>query len=237
MSSDSTDLERFRHGARAWLERHAERKPATGRDAEQPWGGGSDSVAVFPTCSPEEEGAREKAASEWQRLKFDAGYGAITWPDDHGGAGLAPAFERVFRAEERRFVTPEPTELFPVTLGLVAPTIAAHGSAELQQRFIRPLLRTDLLACQLFSEPGAGSDLASLSCRAVRDGDTWAVDGQKVWTSGARHADYGLLLARTDPDVPKHKGITAFLVRMDTLGVEVRPLRQMGGATSFRGGF
>jgi alkylation response protein AidB-like acyl-CoA dehydrogenase len=235
MTAPPADLERFRGEARAWLERHAEPKPAGRgeRDREQPWGHGSDSVAVFPTAAPEEERSRVKAASEWQRLKFDAGYGAITWPQEYGGAGLSPAFERAFRSEERRFVTPEPTELFPVTIGLVAPTIARHGTDHQKHRFIRPLLRTDLLACQLFSEPGAGSDLASLSCRAERDGDGWVLNGQKVWSSGATLADYGEAICRTDPALPRHQGMTAFLVPLDAEGVEVRPIRQMTGGASF----
>jgi alkylation response protein AidB-like acyl-CoA dehydrogenase len=227
------DLERFRAEARAWLERHAERKAVSEHGDDRPWGSGSDSVAVFPTCSPEDERVRVKAASEWQRLKFDAGYGALAWPEEYGGAGLSPAFERAFRAEERRFTTPEPTELFPVTIGLVAPTIASHGSEELKRRFIRPLLRTDLLACQLFSEPGAGSDLASLSCRAERDGDGWVLNGQKVWSSGAGLAQFGEAICRTDAALPRHQGLTAFLVPLDGGGVEVRPIRQMTGGASF----
>jgi len=234
MSAAPSDLAAFRAAARAWLECHAQPRPTSAvGDGQDAWGLGSDSVAVFPTCSPDEERARVKAASEWQRLKFDAGYGALTWPPEHGGAGLAPAFERAFRSEERRFATPEPTELFPVTIGLVAPTIAAHGSVEQQRRFIRPLLRTDLLACQLFSEPGAGSDLASLSCRAERDGDGWVLNGQKVWSSGAGLADYGEAICRTDPALPRHQGLTAFLVPLDADGVEVRPIRQMTGGASF----
>ena len=227
------DLQRFRDEARAWLGQQAPRQPITDRAGDRPWGVGSDSVAVFPTCPPDEERDRVKAAAEWQRLKFDAGYGAITWPEEYGGAGLAPAFDAAFRAEERRFVTPEPTELFPVTIGLVAPTIAAHGSDDQKRRFIRPLLRTDLLACQLFSEPGAGSDLASLSCRAERDGRGWVLNGQKVWSSGATLARYGEAICRTDPSLPRHEGMTAFLVPLDADGVEVRPIRQMTGGASF----
>ena len=227
------DLERFRAEARAWLERHAEPKVVSEPDEDRAWGHGSESVAVFPTCSPEDERDRVKAASEWQRLKFDAGYGALTWPEEYGGAGRSPAFERAFRAEEHRFVTPEPTELFPVTIGLIAPTIAAHGTEEQKRRFLAPLLRTDLLACQLFSEPGAGSDLASVSCRAERDRDSWVLNGQKVWSSGAGLAQLGEAICRTDATLPRHQGLTAFLVPLDSEGVEVRPIRQMTGGASF----
>ena len=132
------------------------------------------------------------------------------------------------------FLTPPGTELFSVTVRLVEPTVATFGTAEQQARVLRPLRRAEILACQLFSEPGAGSDLANLSCRAVHDGDEWVVTGQKVWTSGAPHAAYGELIARTDVDVPKHKGLTAFLVPLDAPGVEIRPIRRMDRRRSYR---
>jgi alkylation response protein AidB-like acyl-CoA dehydrogenase len=223
-------LDAFRAEARAWLERHVQLRPPRG---EARWGEGSDSVAVFQTVSPDEERKRTEEARAWQRLKCDAGYGAISWPEAYGGRGLPGAYDKAFRAEERRFATPEPGELFSVTIGLIAPTINAHGTDALKDRFIPPLLRTDLLACQLFSEPGAGSDLASLSCRAERRGDGWILNGQKVWTSGATLADYGEAICRTDPAAPKHQGMTAFLVPLDAPGVEVRPIRQMTGGASF----
>ena len=116
---------------------------------------------------------------------------------------------------------------------MVAPTILVHGTEEQKQRFIEPMLRGDEIWCQLFSEPGAGSDLAGLTTRAIRDGDTWIVNGQKVWNSGAHHADFGILMTRTDIDVPKHRGITYFLVDMHTPGVDVRPLRQATGVAHF----
>jgi alkylation response protein AidB-like acyl-CoA dehydrogenase len=232
VSGPQAELEEFRADARAWLAVHAEPRSVNGR-SERGWGVGSDSVAVFPTVDPVEERRRCQEASAWQRLKYDAGYGAISWPEEFGGRGLPGPYERAFRAEERRFATPEPGELFSVTIGLVAPTIRVHGSESLQRRFIPPLLRTDLLACQLFSEPGAGSDLASLSCRAERDGDGWVLSGQKVWTSGATVAQFGEAICRTDSTAAKHHGMTAFLVPLDAPGVEVRPIRQMTGGASF----
>src|SRR5262249_7565435 len=150
-----------------------------------------DSVAVFHSMSVEEERALVAAAKAWHATRFDAGFGAIAWPVEQGGRGLPPSYAAAFAQEEARFAVPPTTELFDVTTGLVAPTIGACGPPEQVDRFIQPLLRTDVLACQLFSEPGAGSDLASLSMRADRDGDAWVLTGQKVWTSGAHVADFG----------------------------------------------
>jgi alkylation response protein AidB-like acyl-CoA dehydrogenase len=225
------DLDTWRKTARSWLEQHAEARP--GNLADRPWGEGSDSVAVFHNLSPADEAAILRANQAWQQDKDDAGYGAVAWPAEWGGAGLPAEYGRAFAEEEVAFVTPPGAELFSVTVRLVAPTVATFGTAEQKDRFLRPLRRAEALACQLFSEPGAGSDLAALACRAVRDGDEWVVNGQKVWTSGAPHAAYGELIARTDADVPKHRGLTAFLVPLDLPGVEIRPIRQMSGGASF----
>jgi len=169
----------------------------------------------------------------WQRTKFDAGYGAITWPVEHGGAGLPAEYDQAFAEEESKYETPMGHETFNVTSRLVAPTVRMFGTAEQKERFVRRFLRTEELCCQLFSEPSAGSDLAGLSTRAVRDGDEWVVNGQKVWSSGARFAAWGQIICRTDVDVKKHAGLTAFLVPMDAPGIEVRPIKQMSGGSSF----
>jgi alkylation response protein AidB-like acyl-CoA dehydrogenase len=223
-------IEEFRRDARAWLAEHV---PLRAPVVEAGWGQGSDSVAVFHNLTTDEEAELIAAGQKWQATKFDAGYGALSWPVEVGGRGLPPLYAAAFAGEEARFDTPAMTELFGVTIGLIAPTIAVHGSAEQQDRFVRPLLRTDMLACQLFSEPGAGSDLAGLSTRAVRDGDEWVITGQKVWTSGAHLAHYGECICRTDPGAPVHQGMTAFLVPLDAPGVEVRPIRQITGGTAF----
>ena len=228
------EISDFRTEAREWLEANAALRPAVAQDSpDAEWGVGSDSVAVFENVSEDEERERTDRISKWQRRKYDAGFGAISWPTELGGRGLSPAHELAFRREEARFETPGFNELFGVTMGLVAPTIAIFGTDEQKERFVPALLRTDLLACQLFSEPGAGSDLASVSCRAERVGDGWRVTGQKVWTSGARVAHYGEAICRTDPSAPKHHGMTAFMVPLDAPGVEVRPIRQMTGGSTF----
>jgi alkylation response protein AidB-like acyl-CoA dehydrogenase len=192
-----------------------------------------EDLAVFRNISDEAEKALLEAIRSYRRDRYDAGYGALTLPVEQGGAGLPASFAMAMSQEEQAFAVPASTELISVTTGLVGPAVAMFGTPGQRERYAAPLLRTDLLACQLFSEPGAGSDLAGLACRAVPDGDQWVVDGQKVWSSGAVFADVGLLLARTDPHLPKHKGITAFLVPMDSEGITIRPIQQMSGGSSF----
>jgi alkylation response protein AidB-like acyl-CoA dehydrogenase len=171
------------------------------------------------------------ACRAWQRTLHDHGYAGLAWPAEYGGRGLSPVVAGVFTEEEGpAFLL---SGLFSVGIGMVGPTLIAHGSDEQKRRFLDPMLRGEQVWCQLFSEPGAGSDLASLATRAVRDGDEWVVRGQKVWTSHAHCADWGILLARSDVDVPKHRGITCFLLDMRTPGIEVRPLRQATGSAEF----
>ncbi|MDP1818305.1 MAG: acyl-CoA dehydrogenase family protein [Acidimicrobiales bacterium] len=167
----------------------------------------------------------------WWRVLGESGWGFPTWPRDWHGRGLAPEVAGVVRDELRRAGALGP----PAGLGqgLAAPTLIAHATEEQKRWWLPPLATGTEAWCQLFSEPGSGSDLASLQTRAVRDGDEWIVNGQKVWTSGARQAVRGMLLARTDVDAPKHRGITYFIIDVDQPGVEIRPLKQMNGAASF----
>ena len=225
----SVDLHDFTVAARAWLKANASPRVEASAD----WGVGSEDVSVFRDLSEAEEHEYLDRLMAWQRLKFDAGYGAIDWPLELGGAGLPAEFERAFAQEEEAFETPPGHEIFTVTTRLVAPTIRACGTRQQKERFVRPFVRGEELCCQLFSEPGAGSDLAGVGTRAVRDGDEWVVTGQKVWSSGAKFAQWGEVICRTDPDVPKHAGITVFLLPLDLPGVEVRPIRQMSGGASF----
>jgi alkylation response protein AidB-like acyl-CoA dehydrogenase len=234
--SELPDLEVFRKEARAWLEANAQPRVARAQaeeEAEVAWGVGTFDVAVFYNLTDEEERAKLEAYRAWQRLKFDAGYAMLSWPEKLGGRGLPRSFTRAFNQEEARFETPTAGELPPTSMGLIATTVAAYGTPEQLEKWVKPLMRMDLLGCQLFSEPSAGSDLASLTTRATRDGEEWVLNGQKVWTSGARYADWGLAITRSDFDVPKHKGLTAFMVPFDHPGVEVRPIRQMSGGSNF----
>lgn len=221
-----TEVEEFRLRARKWLsEQEYGRFAAPDRHAND--------VSVFHRLSYEDERKVLDNIVAWQRLKFDTGYGALTWPVEYGGAGLDAQFERAFAEEEARLIAVPKHELFSVTMHLIAPTIRLLGTDKQRTQLIPGMLRGESLACQLFSEPGAGSDLASLGTRAVRAGDDWVLTGQKVWTSGAQFANWGEVIARTDPDVPKHAGMTAFMIPMDLPGVEVRPIKQMSGGTSF----
>ena len=225
------EIEEFRATVRRWLGEHAELRRS--EDSASTWGYGSDDVSVFHDLGAADEQRLLERAMEWQRTKFEAGYGALRWSVVDGGAGLDDLHEQIFREEEERFHVASSHELLRVTVNLVAPTIRDVGTDEQRRRFMRRFLAADELCCQLFSEPGAGSDLASVTTRAMRDGDDWVLDGSKVWSSGARFAQWGELLARTDTTVPKHAGLTMFLVPIDAPGIDVRPIRQMSGGASF----
>jgi acyl-CoA dehydrogenase len=222
-------LEEFENSARAFLEANATRK-----DTEKKfvWGEGTDKVAMFEEKDKDQETRDVAKASAWRQTKFDAGFGWITGPAQYGGAGLTNAHERAYQRLEAQYEVANQGP-FTIGLGMVAPTILAHGSDLAREAYLKKMYRADIVGCQLFSEPGAGSDLASLQTKAVRDGDEWVITGQKVWTTGAQFSDLGEIIARTDPDLPKHKGLTGFIVDMHADGVEVRPLRQMTGGSSF----
>jgi alkylation response protein AidB-like acyl-CoA dehydrogenase len=211
---DSPHEAAFRAEARAFLDEHAPTEP-------------------MPQYHKEfvgDEGLVERH-QRWQKVLHAHGWGALTWPKEYGGRGLGPIEQIIWNQELSRAGLG--MSLYMVGIGMAGPTLIAHGTEEQKQRHLEPILKAEQGICQLFSEPGAGSDLASLATPAVRDGDDWIVNGQKTWCSGATWADYGILLARTDPSAPKRKGITFFLVDMKSPGVEVRPLRQMTGDAHF----
>jgi alkylation response protein AidB-like acyl-CoA dehydrogenase len=169
-------------------------------------------------------------ATWWERLA-DSGYAVPTWPREWYGLGLSSRAAAVVHEERKRagaYGAPS-----GIGVMMAGPTIVSHGTDEQRKRFLPDMVNGKEVWCQLFSEPGAGSDLASLSTRAERDGDEWVVNGQKVWTSGAQFSKWGILIARTDPDQPKHRGITYFVIDMEQPGIEVRPLREMTGGATF----
>jgi alkylation response protein AidB-like acyl-CoA dehydrogenase len=168
----------------------------------------------------------------WTATIGNSPYAAPLWPKEYGGLSGESWMQQVIRSELVRYRLPT-VSVNLLGVGLAGPTIIEHGSEDQKVRYLRKILTGEEIWCQLFSEPGSGSDLASLGTRAVRDGDEWVVNGQKVWTTLAQMAHFGMLLARTDPDVPKHEGLTYFIVDMHSPGIEVRPLRQMTGSSEF----
>jgi len=226
-----SDMEEFSAEVRAFLDASAERRPDPSQAVQ--WGAGEDRIAYFSTDPPEVDHANAQRAREWQRRRYDAGLGWIPGPVEFGGRGLSTAHDLAYDTIESEYDVPDTGVLSVIGLGMIGPTILAHAQPHIKQRYLPAMYSGEVIACQLFSEPGAGSDLASLSTKAERTGDVWILSGQKVWTSIAQHADIGMALCRTNPDQPKHKGITAFIVDMTAPGVEVRPLRQMTGGSDF----
>ena len=215
--NDTTEEAAFRTEVRAFLEANAKPKSeATARNRRR-------------YISDAEE---LKEAKAWQAKKADAGFARITWPEKWGGRGGTMIQQIIYDEEERRYLVPNATG-FAIGLGMCIPTLMAYAEESVLQRLVRPALRGEEIWCQLFSEPVAGSDLAGLKTRAERDGDGWVVNGQKVWTSGAHYADFGILVTRTDPNAPKHAGLTFFYLDMKSPGVEVRPIRQISGTSNF----
>jgi alkylation response protein AidB-like acyl-CoA dehydrogenase len=193
-------------------------------------------AGVLPTIGPkpnfDDWPGRREYDTAWQRMLFDAGYAGINWPKEFGGRGATPTEHLIFLEESERAGAPYVGVNF-VGLLHAGPTLIAEASPEVREAHLSAILKGDEVWCQGFSEPGAGSDLASLRCRAVRDGDDYVVTGQKIWTSHAEVADFCEMLVRTDPDAPKHKGISWLVMPMDSPGITIRPLRTIIGSTEF----
>ena len=175
--------------------------------------------------------AHKELARQWQAKKADAGYACISWPKQRGGAGGTAIDEAIFSQEEQRAGVQH--HYFSTGLKMLLPALMEHNSDDLTMSLVPPAVRGDAIWCQLFSEPSSGSDSAGVRTQAVRDGDAWVINGQKVWNSGAQMADYGMLVTRSDPSVPKHKGLTVFWIDMKAPGVEVRPIKMMSGDDEF----
>jgi alkylation response protein AidB-like acyl-CoA dehydrogenase len=218
----------FLAAAEAFLESRYARAAERGKFR---WGAGSDEVRVFQEPDPVEEADALPRIRAWRAALWDAGYAWISGPKEYGGAGLPKSYEVAFNRLTRKFDVPGDAAL-TVSLGMIAPAILRHADERQKREYLPALYRGDLIACQLFSEPGAGSDLAAIETKATRDGDAWLITGQKVWTSGAHLADIGEIICQTSPG-PRHHNLTAFLVDMHAPGVTVRPLRQMTGGAAF----
>ena len=216
---DTPEEKAFRLEARAWLAQNAIAKGHVDDFSDGFFDPAVDTKSLFEACS------------RWQRRLFDGGWAGVSYPKVYGGRDGSAMHDLIFQQEMSDFGVHNGA--FAVAHTMVGPAILDYGTEAQRERFIEPMLRGDDVWCQLFSEPGSGSDLASLSTRAVLDGDEWVVNGQKVWTSTAQYSDWGILLARTDASGPKQAGITYFLLDMATAGIEIRPLRQMTGESHF----
>ena len=205
--NDTPEEARFREEASAWL---AENAPTD--DA-------------FRAMSPLEQ------AKVWQKRKYDDGWACIGWAPEFGGRGASAIEEVIWRQEESQYDLP--ANFFLIGQGMIGPTLMSWASDQDKARFLPPLASGEEVWCQLFSEPAGGSDLAALRTRAERDGDDWVINGQKIWTSGAHYSDYGVIVVRTDPTVPKHKGLSYFYIDMKAPGVEIKPIKQLTGDSDF----
>lgn len=211
--SDTPQEAEFRNKARAFLKANATPK----REAK--------------LRKDETEAELIKRAKAWQKLKADNGWACLHWPKEYGGQGATPMELIIWGQEEAHYDVP--IGPFAIGLGMCGPTVIAFAGEEQKQRYLPKMVSGEEIWCQLFSEPAGGSDVANLRTRAVKDGDEWVINGQKVWTSGAQFCDYGILLTRSDPSVPKHKGLTMFIVDMKAPGVEVKPIKQASGHSGF----
>jgi alkylation response protein AidB-like acyl-CoA dehydrogenase len=216
----AVSVDDFRQEARSWIATNLERR---------------DPSAPVRVRGGSHHRTREDQESEriLQAMIYEAGYAGITWPTEFGGQGLTDAHESAWAAESAGYRLPDFGVVGGTTFGVCAPTMLAHARPDYLDRHVTPILRGEELFCQFFSEPGAGSDLAGVTTRADRDGDRWILNGSKIWSSGAAFADWGMCLARTDWDAPKHRGLTWFAVRIDQPGVTVQPIREINGSSEF----
>ena len=214
--NDTPEEAAFRTEAVTWLEANSTRLP---EDAPPRVQGERTTPAMVAE------------AQAWQKKKADAGWACITWPKEYGGRAATPIQNVIWNEEQAKFETPE--DIFSIGIGMCGPTILAHGTDEQKERWIPRLLSGEDVWCQLFSEPSAGSDLAGLRSTAVKDGDEWVINGQKIWTTGAHFCEWGILVVRTDPTVVKHAGLSFFVVNMKAPGVEIRPITQINGGQGF----
>jgi acyl-CoA dehydrogenase len=213
---DTPQEAEFRAKARAFLDKHLKRL--------DPNAGGGDEFER----ETRDDIARAKT---WQATKFDNGWAVLTWPKEFGGQGLGRLENVIFNQEEAKYQLPP--AIYGIGHGMLGPTIMAHGTQAQKDRFVKEMARGQVVWCQLFSEPAAGSDLAGLRTTAVRDGNDWIINGQKIWSTGAHYCDWGMIVTRHDPNVPKHDGLTYFIIDMRSPGVECRQIKQINGGSGF----
>ena len=214
--NDTPQEAEFRAKCRAWLEANAELKTKKTNSVKN-MNVGNKSLL--------------EAAAEWQKKKYDAGWAMIHWPKEFGGIGATPIERIIWAQEESKFNVPK--GVYEIGLGMAGPVMMEYATDEQKERYLPPMAEGKEIWCQLFSEPSAGSDVAGLRSKAVQDGENWIVNGQKVWTSGAHFSDFGILVVRHDPGLEKHKGLTFFFVDMKSPGIEVKPIKQLTGGSSF----
>ena len=214
---DSPEEAKFRAEVRSWLDANAKKRVRREISADDMENGAANEMA---------------ASKAWQKTKAQAGYARITWPKGMGGIGGTPMQSIIFSQEEAKYDVAGGGP-FGIGLGMCIPTLMAYGSEEAKKRYVWPAVQGDEIWCQLFSEPAGGSDVANLRTRAEKHGDTWTINGSKIWTTGAQFSDYGIILTRTDPNVPKHKGLTMFYLSMKSPGVDIRPIKQASGGSGF----
>ena len=215
--NDTPEEAEYRARVRAWLDENAKLRTP-----------GSPTRGLLVEGESDEVIAEAKA---WQATKSDAGWACLRWPKQYGGQEATAIQSVIFSQEEARYDTGAP--IYGIGHGMLGPTIMAHGTEEQKQRFLPKMVHGEEVWCQMFSEPDAGSDLAGLKTSAVRDGDDWIINGQKIWTTGAQFCKWGMIITRTDPNVVKHAGLTYFIVDMEAPGVEIRPIKQMNGDSGF----
>jgi len=213
---DTPQEAEFRAKCRAWLEANAELKTKKTNSAKN-MNVGNKSLL--------------EAAAEWQKKKYDAGWAMIHWPKEFGGIGASPIERIIWAQEESKFNVPK--GVYEIGLGMAGPVMMEYATDEQKEKYLPPMAEGKEIWCQLFSEPSAGSDVAGLRSKAVQDGENWIVNGQKVWTSGAHFSDFGILVVRHDSGLEKHKGLTFFFVDMKSPGIEVKPIKQLTGGSSF----
>ena len=215
--NDTNEEAQFREEVNNWLSKNAEKKQHA-RD-------------IYKAAGIPGDGTALQDAKKWQEKLYDAGWACLHWPKDYGGRDASPMERVIWGQEMSKYKVPG--GYFEIGQGMAGPVLMTYATEEQKQRYLPPMAKGEEIWCQLFSEPGAGSDLAGIKTKAELDGDTWTINGQKVWTSGAQYSDYGILVTRSDFSAPKHKGLTYFFLDMKSPGVEVRPIKQITGGSGF----